>query len=193
MSKKQINILKDVNSDVYTYNIIYKNIQTNDEFDDFMINNLYKSDLSKINLDKYRDYIFEIIDNSDYVFMELLTEKEIAYYKSKLKYKFYDEINISDWQNPIGTNYLFDIKRLEEKKVIKDNLKFNLSDDCREPIIVNTDKEYILNDDNISFRNDYGFIKGNFLQVFLLKYDGYIYDYRDKETRDEQIKRYLKK
>ena len=71
-------------NDVYTYNVLFKEIQDDKSFDDFIYKYLLKSDLSKINLDKYKEYIDEIIDDSDYVIMEYMNEKQEKYYKEKI-------------------------------------------------------------------------------------------------------------
>lgn len=200
MKKLELKIDNKFNDDnfVYTYNVINKSIENFDDFLDFLDDDLSKSDLSKIDLDKYRDYIFEIIDNSDYVFMESVSTKEIELYINHLEYEYYDEITVLDWQNPVSANHLFNIKDDKSKQFVKKNLKFNLSDEYREALIVETDKEYILNDDSFDgqlFKGyiDYGFVKDNKLLIILVQYDGYIYDYRDKKVRDRQIKKYLNK
>ena len=190
----------DDEKSVYTYNVINKNIENFDDFLDFLDDDLYKSDLSKIDLDKYRDYIFEIIDDSDYVYMVSVFSKDIEIFIKNLKYEYYDEIlfEIDNDSHKAHANYLFDIRDNNSKQFLKNNLKFNLSDEFREPFVVNTDKEYILNVDSFDgqlFKGyiNYGFVKENKLLLILYQFDGYIYDYRDKKIRDEQIKRYLNK
>ena len=49
-------ILKVENEpDVYTYNVLFKDIQDDKSLDEFISKYLYKSDLSMINLDKYKE------------------------------------------------------------------------------------------------------------------------------------------
>ena len=202
MNKLELEIdnkLGDDNS-VYTYNILFKEIQDDKSFDEFISKYLLKSDLSMINLDKYKEYLDEIIDDADYIFIVGTTKKEEKYYKNRLKQIYYDEIIIK-YGNPQiikNPNYIFEIKDKDSKQIIKDTLKFNLSDEYREPVIVKTDKKYILNDDKFDeltqdSYSGYYFIKNNNLLLILYQYDGYIYDYRDKKVRDRQIKKYLNK
>ena len=175
----------------YTYNVFNDEIRDREVFVDYLNENFNNMDFSFV--DKYVDYIYSIIDKSDYILIDALLDNELKFYKSKLEYNYYDEITLEGYQGQfLNTNYLFCIKDDYSKKIIKDNIKFNLSDEYREPMVVETDRKYILNDDNREFllsNNNieqesytylkYAFIKDGFLQLILYQRDGYIYDYRD--------------
>ena len=165
----------------YTYNSFNDDIRDFDMYADYLNNNFKNLDFTKV--DKFYDYLCSVIDNMDYLFVEELENtKELDLYLNNLNYVYYDEIKVnnSHW-NIFCTHYLFDIKSEKAKRFVKDNIKFNLSDEDRETFIVETDRKYILNK-NLSVDDyccNYGFVKDNYLQLILYQQDGYIYDYRD--------------
>ncbi|MBR3161950.1 MAG: hypothetical protein IKF19_04395 [Bacilli bacterium] len=186
-------IIKNDYKDVYTYNVLMKKFLDDSVFLHFVSNELYRSDLKDVDLDKYRDYIFEIIDDADYVFIETLKKEVVEEYKKKLNYKYYDKVILWNSDYVFNVNYLFEIGDDRSKQIVKNDLKFNLSDDYREPVIVKTNKKYILNEEYYENCSNYVFVKDNKLLISLHQYDGYIYDHRDSKVRDRQIKKYLNK
>ena len=177
---------------LYTYNVFNKKFDDYNNFVHYLNWEVYESDLNE--LDNYIKYIYNIIENSDYVLMSNLSGDELNRYISSLKHTYYDKIILEDCNDNIfNTNYLFDIKDATSKQFLRDNFKFNLSDEYREPIIVNTDKKYILNEDRFDYIYiNYVFIKNNYLQLILYQQDGYIYDYRPYNVREKEIKKYKK-
>lgn len=178
----------------YTYNLFNDDIRDYYDFEDYLNNNYKNLDFTKV--DKFYDYLCTIIDDMDYLFVEELENtKELDLYLNNLSYVYCDDIRTKDSEYPFCTHYLFDIKNVKSKQFVKDNIKFNMSDEYREPMIVETDRKYILNTDgsnNMFYKENgkeflkivdywcgYGFVKNNCLQLILYQQDGYIYDYRD--------------
>ena len=145
----------------------------------------YKLFSNDINDDKYINYIYDIIDNVNYIFINRLPYNEECSYKDKLNYTYYDKILLEDKSKEFNTNYIFNIKDNKSKEFIKNNIRFNLSDKDRNPIIVDTDKKYILNEIGKEEYEyiDYGFIKDDTLVAVLHQKDGFIDDYRDINIR----------
>ena len=172
----------------YTYNSFNDDIRDFDVYIDYLNKNFKKLDFTKV--DKFVNYIYDIIDGMDYVFIEGLEDNELEFYKNNLKYVYYDKMIICrNGSSEIFTNYLFEIIDKKSKKILKDNIKFNLCNEYQDVIVVNTDRKYILNDDSRGpkinedlkpyYYNRYYFIRDGYLQLMFDQRDGYIYDYRD--------------
>ena len=79
---------------------------------------------------------------------------------------------------------LFNISNIKNKNILKQNLRFNLSDpDDREPIKVETDIENITMSYNLN--TNIIFIHDNKILFNFYLYDGYIYDYCTKLDKDK--------
>lgn len=197
MKKLELKVCgRAINIKSYTYNVFNDDIRDYDVYVDYLNNNLNNLDFTKI--DKFVDYIYEVIDNMDYVFIEGIEDGELNFYKNNFKYIYYDKIHIDKLEaNEVYANYLFDIRDKLDKRILKDNIRFNLCNEYQDIIIIDTDRKYILNDNSrgpiIEFRNNdlvynnlkpyyynrYCFVKDGCLQLILNQEDGYITDYRD--------------
>lgn len=175
---------------LYTYSIFNSRFNTKEELEDYVCYGHENYDFLEV--DKYIKYIYNVIDNSDYVLMERLSGNVLNKYINNLKYNYYDKIILDNYNNSsFYTNYLFDIRDEKSKQFLKNNITFNLSDEYREPIIFETDRRYILNKEEIDYNYiNYVFIKNSHLQLVLYQRDGYIYDYRDIDVREREIKKY---
>ena len=87
------------------------------------------TDNDLILLDEYVDYIYSIIDESDYIFFNMDNDEDMLKTLNGVNYEYYDKVFIDIPAGVFGAHYLFDIKDFESKWIVKDNFKFNLSDD----------------------------------------------------------------
>lgn len=125
-------------------------------------------------LDQYVNYIHKVIDESDYMFYKQSNYTNLL---NKLNYEIYDEFILGNELRP-NIKYIFDIRDEQSKLIVKNNLKFNLSDEDREPHDYNINKSYILK----KLTKDWetiSFIKDSKLIGTFCMYDGYFYDYRN--------------
>lgn len=100
------------------------------------------------------------------------------------------DINVTHYYNNTKEYYdikgakLFNISNIKNKNILKQNLRFNLSDpDDREPIKVETDIENITMSYNLN--TNIIFIHDNKILFNFYLYDGYIYDYCTKLDKDK--------
>ena len=145
----------------------------------------YKMFSNDISDNRYIDYIYHIIDEADYIFIEYLSYEKLKVLKEFLKRTYYDKILLEDKSKSFNADYIFDIRDKKSKEFIKNNISFNLSDKDRNPIIVDIDKKYILNEIGKEEYEyiDYGFIKDDTLLAVLHQKDGFIDDYRSINVR----------
>lgn len=104
-------------------------------------------------------------------------------------------INVTHYYNNSKEYYdikdtkLFNINNVENKNILKQNLRFNLSDpDDREPIKINTDIKNITM--SYSLDTNIVFVHDNKILFNFYLYDGYIYDYCTKKDK-ENIENHL--
>lgn len=187
-------IIPRKSSGAYTFNELTNKIIDDDDFYKFIYSFINKSDYSELEeyLDKFYYYICDIIDQSDSFYID--TKEDIVnYYREKIPYKTYYEKFYDANDKYIKCNIdVFDIRKVENKSILKNTISFNISDQERELFIVPINRKYILNKKNINGMGIIKFFKDHNLLLVLGQDDGYIYDYRLKEEIEKHKEKYRK-
>ena len=179
-------------TEIYTYNELNKNIVDEDNFIKFFNDVFLNEDYSKLEklLDKYTNYLYDLIDEADYLIYSNC-EEELKKIENLIDYKKVDIID-SNNENTYFNIDLFNLKTEKNKKNIKEELKYNVGDYERESIEVNLNKKFIYNEFDENKLGYYRFIKDNLLLAILWQQDGYLYDYRPKEEIEKHKEKYRK-
>lgn len=178
----------------YTYNELSNKIIDEDDFVSFF-SSCYEDNknfgLLSEYLDKYYNYLCDLIDVSDhFVFETIMEDKKI--FRNNLSYEMYYKKIFSEKGYVPMEFELFDISDDKSKKILKENIKFNVGDYERETWIVPIKKKYIINEE---YLKGYGVIKfvRNMKQIAeLCQQDGYLYDNRPKEEIERHKEKYRK-
>lgn len=191
MEKMELNNIGDY-TDIYTYNVLNNNIADEDNFIKFFNEVFLNKDYSKLEkiLDIYTKYLYDLIDESDYLIYSNCDE-ELKKIENLIDYKKVDIID-SNNENTYYNIDLFNLNTDKNKKIIKEELKYNVGDYERENIEVNLNKKYIYNEFDEKKLGYYRFIKDNLLLAVLWQQDGYLYDYRSKEKIERHKEKYRK-
>ena len=180
-------------TEIYTYNELNKNIVDEDNFiiffNDVFLNKEY-SELEEL-LDKYTNYLYDLIDESDYLIYSNCKE-ELRKLENLIDHKKVDIIDSKNNENIYSNIDLFNLKTDKNKNILKDELKYNVGDYERENIEVSINKKYIYNEFDENKLGYYRFIKDNLLLAVLWQQDSYLYDYRPKEEIGKHIEKYRK-
>lgn len=179
-------------TEIYTYNELNNNIVDEDNFIKFFNDVFLNEDYSKLEklLDKYTNYLYDLIDEADYLIYSNC-EEELKKIENLIDYKKVDIID-SNNENTYFNIDLFNLKTEKNKKNIKEELKYNVGDYERESIEVNLNKKFIYNEFDENKLGYYRFIKDNLLLAILWQQDGYLYDYRPKEEIEKHKEKYRK-
>lgn len=178
-------------NDLYTFNNLFYEINSDDTFDELLARASKKNDFKELEsyLDLYLKYISELIDEADsFIFDTIKNEKEI--YCKKLKYTEKYEMNYTDNGYVPFIMEVFDISNNNDKNVLKENICFNIGDCERETCIIPVNRKFILNKQYLDGVGTYRLIKNNQLLAELWQLDGYIYDYRPKEEIEKHKEKY---
>ena len=174
----------------YTYNELSNKILDEDDFVSFFsacYNDNKNFELLAEYLEKYYNYLCDLIDISDHFAFETVMEDR-RIFRNNLSYKmYYSKIGYIPMEFE-----LFDISDDESKKILKENIKFNVGDYERETWIVPIKKKFIINEE---YLKGYGVIKfvKNMKQIAeLCQQDGYLYDNRPKEEIERHKEKYRK-
>lgn len=179
-------------TEIYTYNELNNNIVDEDNFIKFFNDVFLNEDYSKLEklLDKYTNYLYDLIDEADYLIYSNC-EEELKKIENLIDYKKVDIID-SNNENTYFNIDLFNLKTEKNKKNIKEELKYNVGDYERESIEVNLNKKFIYNEFDENKLGYYRFVKDNLLLAILWQQDGYLYDYRPKEEIEKHKEKYRK-
>lgn len=179
-------------TEIYTYNELNNKIVDEDNFIKFFNDVFLNEDYSKLEklLDKYTNYLYDLIDEADYLIYSNC-EEELKKIENLIDYKKVDIID-SNNENTYFNIDLFNLKTEKNKKNIKEELKYNVGDYERESIEVNLNKKFIYNEFDENKLGYYRFIKDNLLLAILWQQDGYLYDYRPKEEIEKHKEKYRK-
>lgn len=155
-----------------------KKLQPKDKF------NLINKEIIKYS-DFYNDFILSLIDQSDFIIFSGFSNDFLEFYKNVLNYYECTIINFDKNAHHLKkVELLFNIKKKKDKKIIKDNLKYNLEEyeswlsDCNVRIrIIDTNRDYIANDQSYEHKEYMYFIKENKIIAGFRRRDGVIEDY----------------
>lgn len=136
------------------------------------------------NADFFYEFILNIINDSDGVIFSGYPEEEISFYKRNLNYLEYDLPDSEDYSILGKTGLCFNIASDEEKKVVINNLKFNLEEyedwwpDFNLHVrVIDIDRDYVANNENYNHYENLLFLKDNLIIAGIKRRDGVIEDY----------------
>lgn len=172
----------------YTFNTLFKEIATDDGMQDFLINCYKSKDCIKLGeyLDIYCNYLYDIIDESDFFYLFTTDKNLYNNCLNNLQYKVYCNWNQLDIE-------IFDIKDKKDKMWLKEHLTFNISDEDGFPLSFNLRRSYLANDEKMDEFNEFYFIKDNKFVTYFSRYNGYLFDFRDNDVIEKHKEKYRKK
>lgn len=181
MEKLTLSLEAVNNNSPYSFNELFKNIEDERIYENLLWQSIQSKNFKKLNhyLDKFVEYLFQMIDESDYIYFETEEYKKIEYYKKSIAYQYYDLIEEPNGNEITFNVDVFDIRDSHSKQIIKNDLTFNLGNFYREPMIINNGRKY-MEQKKLSEIEQMCFIKDNYLLLCFSRNDCYIYDYRDK-------------
>lgn len=138
----------------------------------------------KIKKEQYLKYLYNYVNESDYFIIDTSDDKFQNLF-SKLKSEKYDMLHIKYWYNYVS-KYLFEIKTLVDKNILKEYLKEYLLDDFINNKFKIRSVMYKWSFDSYS-KERIIFIKDDNVNAIWYKHDGMIYEY--VEQKDREIKK----
>lgn len=188
---KQFNLNYNIdNSESYTINQLVPGLEDMDNYAEFLYN---LNDLKDINryVDNFVNYVFDVIDESNRFVIVSGNKKLTKLYLNTLNNDllFYIDDNL-DYNDRKVHYYLYYIDNEDSKKILKDNLLFNIGDECWEPVSLNVKNSHISKDASVERDSILYLIKDDTLLISFWLDSGYILDYRGKEVIRKHQEKY---
>lgn len=180
-------------NDTYTFNELFEEINEEEKFDNFLRKTCKEQKYEKLELylDRYIEYICDLIDEADSFIIDT-TKEEKKLYLEKLNYlEKYKMMYSENGEKPFKIE-VFDISEKNKKKILKDNICFNIGDCDMQICIIPVNRKYIINKEKLEGAGIIKLLNKNLQIARIEQQNGYIHDYRPKEEIERHKEKYRK-
>lgn len=180
-------------NDTYTFNELFEEINEEEEFDNFLRKTCKEQKYEKLEyyLDRYIEYISDLIDESDSFIIDTTKEEKRLYLENLNYLEKYKMFYSENGEKPFKIE-IFDISEKNKKKILKENICFNIGDCDMQVCIIPVNRKYIINKEKLEGAGIIKLLNKNIQIARIEQQNGYIHDYRPKEEIEKHKEKYRK-